>query len=181
MCNVIQEDSGNQALQDDKECKNAREDWNCKYELAYDEDWLCNQSEYRRKQCEKTCGVCKSNKCENLWNDNECIGNVMLNGGRFCMNEDLQKNCMRTCGFCSDYCEDVGSYSCTAVDKIKNTPYGCNNPSMFILCKRSCGYCPASACENEETEEYCKWNEYRCNQSAYVRKKCKRTCGVTDC
>ena len=179
VCNVIQKGSGYQAIQDREECKNLRGDSSCKSMLSYQTiEQFCN-NEYFKKQCQKTCGVCKSNECDNVYDDTNCRSKILYTGLFPCIQEDVQKTCMKTCGLCSDYCEDIDYYGCSDY-KIKTTPYGCNNPKMMILCKRSCGYCPAGTCQNKYSDEYCESNKQRC-QYANVKKMCKKTCKVADC
>ena len=175
MCNVIQEDSGSQAIQDDEECTNSKGDHFCKLAFAGAGEYFCND-ESNKNQCQKTCGICESNKCDNLYDDGTCLSKIQY-ATYPCMEEDVQKNCMKTCGLCSDYCENVVSHYCTDF-WIKRTPYGCNNPKMMILCKRSCGYCPAKACENEKPDNYCEAGKGNCPYSGFMKEKCKKTCGL---
>ena len=178
MCNVIQEGPGSQAIQDEEECINERGDYYCKSQLSSygGKEYLC-QSEYRKKQCQKTCGVCQSNECENVYTDHTCSSQTFYSTFP-CMDEDQQKTCKKTCNLCSDYCEDVGG-GCDY--KIKKTPYGCNNPKMMILCKRTCGYCPARVCSNVATDYICELYKDRCEYDSYTKENCKKTCGLTDC
>ena len=183
MCNVLHEGPGSQAIQDDEECVNSRGDQWCKGEIFNQggAEYYCT-TEYRKNQCQKSCGVCKSNKCENAYRDNDCV-NYVLGSEYPCMDYDQlqQKHCAKTCNLCSDYCEDVSSGSCSDY-YIKQTPYGCNNPKMMIQCKKSCGYCPtAKVCPNEISDDYCKSYKYSCEYDEYIKKNCKKTCGLTDC
>ena len=176
MCNVIQEGPGSQAIQDEEECINERGDYYCKSQLSSygGKEYLC-QSEYRKKQCQKTCGVCQSNKCENVYTDHTCSSQTFYSTFP-CMDEDQQKTCKKTCNLCSDYCEDVYPYYCHDW-YLKQTPYGCNNPKMMILCKKSCGYCPTKVCKNEKPDAWCDEGKWNCNHSDLMKEKCKKTCG----
>ena len=178
MCNVIQDSPGNEAIQDGEECINEEGDDYCG-ELLYGNQKFCDH-ESNKKICQKTCGVCKSNKCENLYDDYNCKGQTMWD--RYpCQKEDHQKTCMKTCGFCSDYCEDVSS-QCSWL--IKEVEYGCNNPRLFVHCKRSCGFCPTKVCEDTNTEACPALAKYgHCKESfnlEWVQKNCKKSCGLCD-
>ena len=186
MCNILQEGPGNEAIQIDEECKNLMGDSRCRNQLRgfYGGNFtaFCNL-EHFQKQCQRTCRLCKTNQCEdvnyNPYNASPCV-NDLLYSTFPCMEENQQTICMRTCGLCSDYCEDVSSSYCSDY-KIKQTPYGCNNPKMMILCKRTCGYCPARVCPNSYSDYYCEENKYSCKYSSHLKKYCKKTCKVTDC
>ena len=182
MCNVIQEGPGSQAIQDDEECVNEKGDQWCKSQTySYGGKESFCQTEYRKKQCQKTCGVCESNECENEYTDDRCLTYTIYSTYP-CMDEEQQKTCKKTCNLCSDYCEDVYPYYCLDY-KIKETPYGCNNPKMMILCRKTCGYCPATkkVCPNEFTDDYCNHYKDDCKSDDYFKQKCKKTCKISDC
>ena len=181
MCNVIQEGSGSQAIQDGEECINAEGDEYCGvwlYNLKDNKQKFCD-TETDKKECQKTCGVCKSNKCEDLYDDWNCKSQT--NHDRYpCQKEEHQKTCMKTCGFCPDYCEDVHTQCSEWL--IKDTKYGCNNPRMFVQCKKSCGFCPTKVCEDTDTEACpALARDGHCTESfnlEWVQKNCKKSCGL---
>ena len=176
--NVVPDVSGSQTIQDlanREECKNQRPDMNCKENLLYSNsiDEAC-AFPYMKRGCKKTCGLCKSDICENVYDDGTCFWHLRYHDDPCKEGADFTKGCKASCGLCSDVCKDAEyTYKCKA--KMERNSNACDDSRFKLMCRRSCGLC--QVCEDKEPEWYCKkWTPYNC-EMPWMKNKCDKSCG----
>nr|XP_040575997.1 uncharacterized protein LOC121124863 [Lepeophtheirus salmonis] len=101
------------------------------------ENMQCGYNTTFVSECPKTCATC--DECEDLIDTSICNESL-----KDCANAYMRYACRKTCLYCVDSCNDVGSDNFCNIQKLSGSCT--NNEVVKNMCKKTCNICELEQC-----------------------------------